>query len=134
MRLSTKSHYGLNACYYLAAEYGRDAGEGMPLKRLAAMSGISEPYLEQIILLLKKAGIIFSRRGASGGYRLAKPPSEILVGEVIRALEDNLEIVGCRTSVCDCAAGINCKTKAVWSKVYDAINDTLDGIRLNELI
>jgi Rrf2 family protein len=132
MRLSTKSHYGLNACYYLAAEYG--GGESAPLKKLAGLSGISEPYLEQIILLLKKAGIIFSSRGALGGYRLAKPPSEILVGEVVRALEDNLEIVGCRTSVCDCAAGINCKTKAVWSKVYDAINETLDNMRLSDLV
>jgi Rrf2 family protein len=132
MKLSTKSHYGLNACYYLAAEY-KDEGSAS-LKKLAALSGISEPYLEQILLLLKKAGIIYSSRGALGGYRLAKPPSEIPVGEVVRALEDNLEIVGCRNSACDCAAGINCKTKAVWSKVYDAINETLDNIRLSELV
>ncbi|MDR2047762.1 MAG: Rrf2 family transcriptional regulator [Clostridiales bacterium] len=138
VKLSTKSHYGLNACYFLAAEYNAatDAhanGGGLPLKKLAQTSGISEAYLEQIILLLKKAGIIAANRGALGGYYLARPPEEILVGDIVRALEGNLEIVGCRTSACDCAAGINCKTKNVWDKVYKSINDTLDRIKLSDL-
>jgi Rrf2 family protein len=113
----------------LAEQY--DVKNGMPLKKIAQLTGISEPYLEQIIILLKKADIVTSTRGARGGYYLSKPPHDIIVGDIIRALEDNLEIVGCRNS--DCTAGINCKTKAVWDKVYDSINQTLDNIRLSEL-
>ncbi|MDR1940137.1 MAG: Rrf2 family transcriptional regulator [Clostridiales bacterium] len=131
MKLSTKSHYGLNACYYLAAEYG-GVGAGIPLKKLSAASGISESYLEQIISLLKKAGIVSANRGAAGGYYLSRRPSEIVVGDIVRALEDNLEIVGCINNT-DCAAGVNCKTKEVWERVYTAINSTLDQIKLSDL-
>lgn len=137
MRLSTKSHYGLNACYFLALEY--DAGSsGVPLKKLTALTGISEAYLEQILLLLKKTDILSATRGALGGYYLSKPPSEILVGDIIRALEDNLEIVGCinngeNKDEC-CLSGINCKTKGVWEKLQAAIHDTLDGIKLSDLL
>ncbi|MDR3262925.1 MAG: Rrf2 family transcriptional regulator [Clostridiales bacterium] len=130
MKLSTKSRYGLNACYYLAAEYDEGVN-GVPLKRLSSLTGISESYLEQIISLLKKSGIIAANRGAQGGYYLSKQPSEIVVGDIVRALEDNLEIVGCINT--GCVSGLNCKTKGVWEKVYNAINQTLNGIKLSDL-
>jgi Rrf2 family protein len=85
--------------------------------------------LEQIIPLLKRAELVTAARGAAGGYRLSRDPSEITIGEVVRALEDNLEFVDCLSAPC----GVGCKTLGIWTKIYDAINGALDEISLNEL-
>lgn len=128
MKLSTKARYGLNAVCVLAENYG----EVLTLQKIADGAGITEQYLEQLFLVLRKSGIVGAQRGAGGGYFLAKDPSELSVGEVARILEDGLEIVDCISGECNNKS--KCKTYGVWRKVYDAINKTLDDISIASLV
>ena len=90
MKLSTKGRYGLRALIDLA-QYSET--EPVSIGSIAARQGISERYLEQLMALMKKAGLIKSIRGAGGGYVLARDAKDISVGVVLRALEGNLEPV-----------------------------------------
>ena len=129
MKLSTKGRYGLRAMIDLA-RYSEK--EPVSIGSVAARQEISERYLEQLVALLKKAGL------ASGGYVLAKKPSEISVGDILRALEGSLEPVKCAafdtTTGEGCMASDGCVTKYVWQKINDSINDTVNQIMLDELI
>ena len=97
---------------------------------------ISERYLEQLVALLKKAGLVKSIRGASGGYVLAKEMKDISVGDVLRALEGSLEPVKCAAFDPDegCMASEGCVTKYVWQKINESITKTVDEIKLEELV
>lgn len=133
MKLSTKGRYGLRAMIDLA-EYSEE--EPVSISSVASRQGISERYLEQLVSLLKKAGLVKSIRGASGGYVLAKTMNEISVGDILRALEGNLEPVQCAAFYSEegCSAAGGCVTKYVWQKINDSINQTVDEIKLDELV
>jgi len=92
LKLSTKGRYGLRAIVDLAINGEKEA---VALSGIAERQDISISYLEQLIAKLKKAGIVTSIRGAQGGYLLAKNPEEISVGEILRALEGDLNPVNC---------------------------------------
>ncbi len=134
MKLSTKGRYGLRAVLDLAVHADDEA---IALSQIAERQGISINYLEQLIAKLKKAGIVNSTRGAQGGYMLAVPATEISVGDILRALEGDLNPVECSMvgnadSVCSSAD--SCVTKYVWKRISDSINDAVDGIMLSELV
>lgn len=133
MKLSTKGRYGLRAMIDLA-RYSEE--EPVSISSVASRQGISERYLEQLVSLLKKAGLVKSIRGASGGYVLAKEACEISVGDVLRALEGNLEPVQCAafSSEDGCVSSGGCVTKYVWQKINESINHTVDEIKLDELV
>lgn len=130
MKLSTKSRYGLRVCQMLAENYGKI--DTMPLPYIAESTSISEAYLEQIMITLKKDNIVGAVRGANGGYFLTREPKDITIGEVIRSLEDGLEFIGCINNECEDSGG--CKTKNIWRKVYDGLNELLDSMTLIDLI
>lgn len=126
MKLSTKSKYGLKACLALAG-----AGE-KPLSAAALEKeiGVSGKYLEKIMRMLSARGVVSAARGQSGGYYLTRPPEEVGVGEIVRALEDDMEIT-------DCAAHGGCRNCAgslVWTRVYESINAALDRMTLGSLL
>ena len=127
MKISTKGRYGLRALIDIA-QYSEI--EPVPISSISARQDISERYLEQLMALLK------SIRGAGGGYVLAKDVSEISVGDVLRALEGNLEPVECAAfheeESCEAAGG--CVTKYVWKKINESINRTVDEIDLKQLV
>ena len=133
MKISTKGRYGLRALIDIA-QYSEI--EPVPINSISARQDISERYLEQLMALLKRAGLIKSIRGAGGGYVLAKDVSEISVGDVLRALEGNLEPVECAAfheeESCEAAGG--CVTKYVWKKINESINRTVDEIDLKQLV
>lgn len=133
MKLSTKGRYGLRAIIDLA-RYSEN--EPVSIRSIASRQGISEGYLEQIVALLKKAGLVKSIRGVSGGYILAKNMREISVGDVLRALEGSLEPVKCAAFHPEenCAAANGCVTKYVWQKINQSIASTVDAISLAELV
>lgn len=133
MKLSTKGRYGLRAMIDLA-RYSEE--EPVSISNIAARQGISERYLEQLVALLKKAGLVKSIRGASGGYVLAKSAGEISVGDVLRSLEGSLEPVKCAAFYSDngCMSAGGCVTKYVWQKINDSINETVDHMMLDELV
>lgn len=133
MKLSTKGRYGLRALIDLA-QYSVD--EPVSVTSISERQGISERYLEQLMSMLKKAGLVKSIRGAGGGYVLAKDLEKISVGDVLRALEGNLEPVECSGLKQEetCQVSDVCVTKYVWKKINDSINHTVDGIMLDELV
>lgn len=133
MKISTKGRYGLRALIDLA-QYSEI--EPVSISSISARQGISERYLEQIMSLLKKAGLVKSIRGAGGGYVLAKEMSGISVGDILRALEGSLEPVECaafhQNEECEAAGG--CVTKYVWQRINESINQTVDEINLEQLV
>jgi Rrf2 family iron-sulfur cluster assembly transcriptional regulator len=135
MKLSTKGRYGLRAVIDLAMNCEDKSGTAS-IQSIAQRQGISENYLEQLMRLLKKAGIIDSVRGAGGGYKLAREASKISVGDVLRALEGDLKPVDCQaiSESGGCEGSDGCVTKLVWKKLNDAIQGAVDSIMLDELI
>lgn len=133
MKLSTKGRYGLRAIIDLA-RYSEN--EPVSISSIAARQDISERYLEQLVALLKKAGLVKSIRGASGGYVLAKEMDQISVGDVLRALEGDLEPVKCAAYEKEggCSSSGECVTKYVWKKINESINQTVDQMKLSELV
>lgn len=133
MKLSTKGRYGLRALIDLAA---CSEEEPVSISCIASRQDISERYLEQLMALMKKAGLVSSIRGAGGGYVLAKPAGDISVGDVLRALEGNLEPAECAAFHPEkgCKASANCVTKHVWQKINESINRTVDEMKLDELV
>lgn len=135
MKLSTKGRYGLRAIVDLAMNAEEEA---VALSSIAERQNISISYLEQLIAKLKKAGLVNSIRGAQGGYVLAKDSKEISVGDILRALEGNLNPVDCSEikegAETECSGKDVCVTKYVWKKISDSINQTVDNISLYELV
>ena len=130
MKMSSKARYGLYVSVELARRYNNQ--EIVTVSSLAQATGVTEKYLEQIIALMKKAQIVVSSRGANGGYKLTDEPSNISVGRILRAVEDNLQIVDCIHK--DCAIGCNCVSRNLWTKLQININSYLDTISLQQLL
>lgn len=132
MKLSTKGRYGLRALIDLAL-YGEE--EAVSIQSISARQQISDSYLEQLVRKLKKAGLVTSVRGAQGGYRLAKPAGEISVGDVLRALEGSIEAVSCGVeNNANCLGKDLCVARYVWEKVNKRIQETVDSIRISQLV
>lgn len=130
MKMSSKARYGLYVAVELARAYSQ--ADMVTVSSLAQSTGVTEKYLEQIIALMKKANVVQSLRGAGGGYKLTDKPDNITVGQVLRAVEDNLEIVDCLHKD-GCTNKCNCVSHNLWAKLYDNINGYLDTISLLQL-
>ena len=130
MKMSTKARYGLYVAVQLAEKY--EGGEMVRIPYLSEVTGVSEGYLEQIMALLRKEGIVESARGAAGGYRLSAAPKEISVGRVLRSVEGNLLFVDCLSD--ECKRGEVGVSHALWKGLYDVINGYLDSVSLEKLI
>lgn len=130
MKMSSKARYGLYMAVELAKAY--DKTEVVTVAELAKSIDVTEKYLEQIIALMKKADIVQSLRGASGGYKLTASPEDISIGRILRAVEDNLEIVDCLHK--GCTNKCNCVSHNLWAKLYDNINNYLDTVSLLQLV
>ncbi|QUH30755.1 RrF2 family transcriptional regulator [Vallitalea guaymasensis] len=133
MKLSTRGRYGLRAMVDLVVN---SKETNISLKSISQRQGISMNYLEQIISVLKKSGYVKSVRGAKGGYSLAKSPKDISVGDILRALEGDLNPVDCALVNEDkqCDEADCCITKVVWKKISDSINDVVNNISLQDLV
>jgi len=133
LKLSTKGRYGLRAIIDLA-RYSEN--EPVSISSISSRQDISERYLEQLVGMLRKAGLVKSIRGASGGYVLAKDMKEISVGDVLRALEGDLEPVKCMAFEGEggCSSSGECVTKYVWQKINESITQTVDNMKLSELV
>lgn len=133
MRISTKGRYGLRAVLDLALH---SDGSQVPLLNIAQRQNISTNYLEQVISLLRKEGVVNSVKGAQGGYILAEKPEKITIGRILRALEGDLKVVEDEPAPDDSEAG---KAKAsirkcVWDKINTGIDKIVDSITLQDLM
>ena len=131
MKLSTKGRYGLRALIDLAL-YSEN--ETVSIQSIARRQNISDSYLEQLMRKLRSAGLIVSVRGAQGGYKLARPANEISVGDVLRALEGSLEAVTCGGEDNSCQGADLCVTNFVWERINSSIRDTVESIKLSQLV
>lgn len=131
MKLSTRGRYGIHAMYDLALTY--ESGP-QPLKAIAERQSVPEAYLEQLMAPLRREGLVKSVRGAQGGYLLARPPSEITVGQVLRTLEGELAIIDCLIEEDSCDKAEGCPTRKVWKRVRDGLNSIVDGITLQDML
>lgn len=125
MKLSSKTHYGVQILTIIGTQ-----NRNFSAKELEKYTGVSSKYLEKVLKILLSVGALTATRGANGGYSLAKAPEEIKMGEVVRALEeDNMEIIGCvaKTGCC-------CPSSALWKKLFEGINEILDGVTLRDII
>lgn len=127
MQISKKSQYGLRAMAYLAKIYSNK--RPCPIKEISGKEGIPFNFLEKIISRLEKTGLVKAKKGASGGYFLAKSPAKITVREILNALEKNIALVEC----CGCKRIKKCATKNVWKKVQNVLAHTLNSITLSSL-
>jgi len=131
MRISTKSRYAIRALLDIAVNY---VGEPVQIKEIAKRQGISERYLENILTLLRAAGILLSEKGKGGGFTLAKEPSEINMFDVIQIVEGKISIVKCVTTPSTCVHSPKCVARDVWTKLSNGMKRTLSSITLQDLI
>ena len=131
MLISTKGRYALRIMEELAQF---EKGAYMPLPMIAEKQGISEKYLESIISMLAKAGLVEGLRGKKGGYRLSKPSGEYSVKEILSASEGSLAPVNCLEEDNVCPRAGLCKSLPVWERLDQLINDYLDSVSLEELV
>src|SRR5213592_207285 len=111
MKISMKGDYGLRALVDLADHFGEGPVQS---KEIADRQDIPEPYLDQLLTVLRKAGYIRSRRGPQGGHALAKAPAEISMGDVITTLEGSIAPVGCLDGTMDCSLSGKCGQQEIW--------------------
>ena len=134
MKVSTRGEYGMRAMVSLARMYGQGP---VPLTTIAADSAVPPAYLEQLIGPLRRAGLVTSTRGASGGYQLARPPEQVRAGEIYRVMEGPIAPMSCVSEESDddsCPMIDGCATRIVWIRVRDSIAEALDSTTLADLV
>lgn len=134
MKVSTRGEYGMRAMVSLARQYGKGP---CSLSVVAQDSAVPAAYLEQLMGVLRRSGLVASTRGAHGGYQLSRAPQEIRVGDVYRVLEGPVAPMECVSEVESedlCPLLDGCATRVVWLKVRDNIVEALDSTTLQDLI
>lgn len=132
MKISSRGRYAIDLMVDLALY---DKGEPISVKDIAARQQISSKYLEQIVSMLQKAGMLSSIRGSQGGYRLKKKPEEYSIGSILRVTEGDLAPVTCveEGEAC-CNHKEMCSTIRIWQQLNSAINDVVDNISLADVV
>ena len=130
MKLTYKGDYALKAVLDLALHYGHL----VTISDLAARAEIPVKFLEQVLLELKRGGFVESRRGKIGGYLLAKPPSRITVGDVIRFIEGQIEPIACvNKKYSGCADIYKCVFRPLWVDIAKSISLVVDTVTFEDL-
>jgi Rrf2 family protein len=133
MKVSTRGEYGVRAMVALAHHYGDGP---MSITEIARRSSIPPAYLEQLIAPLRRASLVESKRGARGGYVLAREPGAIRIGDVYRVMEGPVAPMDCVSEDAadqTCPLIDGCETRPIWLKVRDSIVDALDSTTLADL-
>lgn len=130
MWVSTRAQYGMRALVEIALSGDKPTS----LKTISDRQNISQQYLEQIVAVLRKGGIVESIRGAYGGYRLAQPMKDITALEVAELMEGSLAPVICIEDEDKCQHTGQCSTESLWQRVDKAIRDVLRETTLAQLV
>jgi Rrf2 family protein len=133
--LTNKGKYGLKAMAHLA---GLEPGALAQAADIAGANTISKKFLDRILTDLRRAGLVYSRKGKGGGYGLARPAAEIQVGAIVRALDGPLAPIGCASVTAfrpcvDCADQLTCPVRLIMIEARNAIADVLDKRSLAEM-
>jgi len=122
MRISAKGEYAIKALLDLALQRERGL---IPIQEIATRQAIPQRYLEQVLLSLKRAGLLTSKRGSTGGYHLTRDPEEITVGAVLRAVE------GTRATF---QANASADLADLWLEITEAVSKVVDRVTFDELV
>jgi len=136
MKVSTRVHYGLRAMTELARSY-REEEKLLSTAEIARSEGLPVAYLEQLVGELRRSGLVEGTRGVRGGYRLARAPESITVGEIYRVLEGEVAPVDCTAEDYlpgSCAREPVCLSRGIWARVQAAILGVLDTTTLDDLL
>ena len=134
MRITTQAEYGLICALHLARRLDEGPVTG---REIAAQERLPGDYVEQIMLKLRRSGIVKSTRGAHGGYTLARPADEISVHDVISAAEHSTFEVHCTSHPVEearCSSSHDCSIRPVWMLLQRQIDGVLQGVRLSDLL
>ena len=139
MRLSKKTEYALRALFAIARATSGDPRGSWRIEQVSRQENIPVKFLEQILLSLRHAGLLASRRGVGGGYRLARPAAEITVGEVMRALDGPLTPLPCaspqaRRERCTCPDERTCPVRYLMTDVQAKLEAIFDGRSLADVL
>jgi Rrf2 family protein len=134
LKISSRGHYGLRLMTELARAHG--AGP-LSLTEVARTESLPLPYLEQLVVPLRRAGLVEGTRGLHGGYRLAAPPESLTVGAVLRVLEGPVALVDCTadgyvSGACDREPF--CFSRGLWARLKDAVTSVLESTTLADLV
>jgi Rrf2 family transcriptional regulator, cysteine metabolism repressor len=129
MRLSAKSEYAIKAVLDLAM---RGHGDLVPIQAIAGRQRIPQRYLEQVLLALKRAGLVTSKRGSAGGYLLTRSPDRITVGDVLRAVEGASAPFEALTGRRPSQNGHD--LHELWSEISEAVSSVVDRLTFGELV
>lgn len=130
MKISTKGHYAVQAMVDLATQ---PTGFPVSLANISLRQDISLSYLEQLFFKLRKARLVKSVRGPGGGYLLAKSFSDVTIGEIFSAVDENIILTDCLEDSEICSKTQKCVTQLLWRKVSESLQKTLFSITLNEV-
>lgn len=130
MRITMKGDYGLRAMIELAAHYGEGP---VPSAAIASRQRIPEHFLDQLLITLRRAGLLKSHRGPQGGHMLARPPEQISMGDVILALEGNVAPMECLPTPAACQLSPGCAIREVWAQVEEFARQLLAQTTLQGL-
>ena len=134
MKLSLRGEYALRALLVLGLHY---SDEVVPIRTISEQQNVPKRFLEQILNDLKSAGIVQSRRGVAGGYRLARKPEEITLAAVVRHIEGALAPVSCVSEryyeKCSCPDEARCAIRSVMKEVRDAVVKVAERVTIAEL-
>jgi Rrf2 family protein len=128
MRISAKGEYAIKAVLDLTLRHGRGL---IPIQEIAARQSIPQRYLEHVLLALKRAGVLTSKRGAAGGYHLTRAPEELTVGAVLRAVEG--AHAPFESHVRERHARDGADLAELWEDIADAVAKVVDGLTFAEL-
>ena len=133
MRISQKCYYAFKAIFELAKHTD---SKPLPMTAVAERQGISILFLQTIMRELKQGGFVESKRGKEGGYVLARKPGEITLGEVIRFIDGDPDLVDCGTprKVTPCDKALFCPFIDVWREASERINKFFDGITFEDMV
>jgi Rrf2 family protein len=140
MMFSTKAEYGVRVMAHLAREGDGSDPAPIPLGAIADAEGLPLAYLEHLVQRLRRAELVESRRGAHGGYSLARPATAISMAEIVEALEGEIAPIECITAdadgalVCSREGESPCPTKLLWTRVQGSIVRTLNEMTLADLV
>lgn len=130
MKLSTRTRYAVRAMIELAKH---DLNRPLQLKIIAERQEISVKYLEQLMAVLKSAGLIKSIRGSRGGYVLAKAPNQITIIDILHCVEGPIATVECVEDGSRCSRAADCAAREIWIRVEQAIENVLQSITLQDV-
>ncbi|TMD92133.1 MAG: Rrf2 family transcriptional regulator [Chloroflexi bacterium] len=130
MKLTMKGDYGLRAMLDMAAYYGQGPIESADIAR---RQYIPEQYLDQILMALRKEGLVKSVRGPKGGHMLAKPPSQISMAQVMQALEGYVPPMECLPNPDFCKLSPGCALRTVWQQIDEMTQHILTSTTIEEL-